>query len=241
MSLSVVIVEDEPLACSRLSRFVEADDRLHLLGVAADGISGIRLVDELLPDLIFLDVELPEHPGHDIVTRAAHQPMVIYTTAYSEHAVRAFELGAVDYLVKPFGARRFAAAVDRAVRMVAAAGPHVQQQQWLDRIFVARGTDTVPLRTNSVIRLEAAGDYVRVHTAAGVFMTATPLSVLSGLLDPRSFLRVHRMHAVNLDQVIAIRQYDGRRVLVKTADNAEIVASRAGSQALKSLQRLEGS
>jgi two-component system LytT family response regulator len=113
MALRTVVAEDEPLARQRLRRFVERDPRLVLVGEAESGTAAVELIDRLAPDLVFLDVQMPECTGLEVLERAAHRPAPVFTTAYPEYALRAFEVEAYDCLVKPFGWTRFQAAVDR--------------------------------------------------------------------------------------------------------------------------------
>jgi len=238
MALRTVIAEDEPLARQRLRRFVERDPRLVLVGEAESGTAAVELIDRLAPDLVFLDVQMPECTGLDVLERAAHRPAPVFTTAYPEYALRAFEVEAYDYLVKPFGWTRFQAAVDRVARRLAAPpAPASAAEPYLERLFVRRKGEMVPVSMRAVHRIEGAGDYVTLCTDAGQVLADISLSELERRLDPASFRRVHRAHIVNLDHVAAIRPYDERRLSVRFADGSEVVASRAGSQSLREMVR----
>lgn len=235
--LRTVVAEDEPLARQRLRRFVERDPRLVLVGEAESGTAAVELIDRLAPDLVFLDVQMPECTGLEVLERAAHRPAPVFTTAYPEYALRAFEVEAYDYLVKPFGWTRFQAAVDRVARRLAAPPPAPVATPYLERLFVRRRGEMVPVSMRDVHRMESAGDYVTLCSGDGQVLADISLNELERRLDPACFRRVHRAHIVNLDHVSAIRQYDERRLSVRFADGSEVVASRAGSQSLREMVR----
>ncbi|MBB4638136.1 LytR/AlgR family response regulator transcription factor [Longimicrobium terrae] len=247
MILRTVVAEDEPLARQRLLRFVEHDPRLVLVGEAESGTAAVELIDRLLPDVVFLDVQMPECTGLEVLERAAHHPAPVFTTAYAEYALRAFEVEAYDYLVKPFGWTRFQAAVDRVARRLAtaqapspilfAAAPSPALEPFLERLFVRRGGEMVPVNLRDVHRIDGAGDYVMLCTGGGKVLADISLNELERRLDPARFRRVHRAHIVNLDHVSSIRPYDERRLSVRFADGSEVVASRAGSQSLREMVR----
>ncbi|HEX8213359.1 MAG TPA: LytTR family DNA-binding domain-containing protein [Longimicrobium sp.] len=238
MALRTVVAEDEPLARQRLRRFVERDPRLVLVGEAESGTAAVELIDRLAPDVVFLDVQMPECTGLEVLERAAHRPAPVFTTAYPEYALRAFEVEAYDYLVKPFGWTRFQAAVDRVARRLAAPpAPAAAAEPYLERLFVRRKGEMVPVSMRDVHRIEGAGDYVTLCTGAGQVLADISLNELERRLDPASFRRVHRAHIVNLDHVSAIRPYDERRLSIRFADGSEVVASRSGSQSLREMVR----
>ena len=237
--LRTVIAEDEPLARQRIRRFVERDPRLELVGEAESGHAAVALIDSVLPEVAFLDIQMPECSGLEVLERVAHRPAPVFTTAYSDYALRAFEVEAFDYLVKPFGWTRFQAAVDRVARRLAAPSPAVAAGSpgFLERLFVRRGGELLPVRMRDVHRIEGAGDYVTLYTGAGPVLADLTLNELERRLDPARFRRVHRTHIANLDHVAAIRPYDERRLSLRFADGAEVVASRAGSRALREMVR----
>jgi two-component system LytT family response regulator len=234
VALRTVVAEDEPLARQRLRRFVERDPRLVLVGEAESGTGAVELIDRLAPDVVFLDVQMPECTGLEVLERAAHRPAPVFTTAYPEYALRAFEVEAYDYLVKPFGWTRFQAAVDRVARRLAAPPA---PEPYLERLFVRRRGELVPVSMRDVHRIEGAGDYVLLCTRDGQVLADMSLNELERRLDPACFRRVHRAHIVNLDHVSSIRQHDERRLAVRFADGSEVVASRAGSQSLREMVR----
>jgi two-component system LytT family response regulator len=191
-----------------------------------------------------LDVRLPELSGLEVARRIRHHAEIVFTTAYDRFAVAAFELGALDYLVKPFGRERLAAATERVrarlghadtpagdrVRSSLAPGP-------LGRLFARRGDRIVPISVEGVTRVQAQGDYAEVHAAEGVFLLRIALADLAARLDPERFRQVHRSHIVNLDAVDHFRPYDDRRLAITLKDGTVVVASRAASEELRRLAK----
>ncbi len=243
-SITAFIVDDEPLARSRLRELIKDVPWLECVGEAATERAAVAAIDEVQPDLVFLDVQLAGQSGLDVLARVKHIPAVIFTTAYDQFAVTAFELGALDYLLKPFGRERFGRAVERArptlerqlgsastarAREVLGQGPMV-------RLFVREAEKIVPVGIGSIERLQACDDYVIIHAGKKSFAVSLTLTELEGRLDPQLFLRVHRSHMVNLEYVVSIAPYDGSRFEVTLRSGTTIVASRQGSRLLRGLQ-----
>ncbi len=236
-----LIAEDEPLARRTLRELAGEVEWLEIVGEAEDGREALRMINKLEPDLVFLDVQMPELSGLEVLERVEHVPAVVFTTAFDKYAVAAFEFEAVDYLVKPFGRKRFRETLERVHRRL-----HPSDQAALEagadrsgaslrRLFARRGNTIVPFAVDSVIRFEAGQSYVAAHTGSGKFLLGISLTDLEQRLDPERFRRVHRAHIVNLDYVAAIEPYDDRRVAVRMSDGSAVVASRSGSQALRGL------
>ena len=170
-SITCLIVDDEPLARTRLRSLIKEVDWLQCLGEAGSGRTAISAVEELAPDLLFLDIRLPGESGIEILRRMTRPPAVMFTTAYDEYALTAFELGAIDYLLKPFGRERFNKAMDRARPMLelkagadaAARAREVLGSERVTRLFVRDGGRIVPLMARSIERIEACDDYVVVY------------------------------------------------------------------------------
>lgn len=242
MKVTALIVEDEPLARDSLRELVDEIEWIEPLGEVADGEAAIRFIDDKEPDIVFLDVELPELSGLQVLERIRHHPRVVFTTAYDRYAVSAFEFEAVDYLVKPFGRRRFRETIDRLRRRIEEQGVVVAGYEderaalggpWLNRLYAKTGTRIVPVAVDTIMRLEAADCYVEAHCPESSHLLDLTLGDLESRLDPDRFCRVHRSHIVNLDYVAEMRRYDERRLTIRMADGTEVVASRAGSKKLR--------
>lgn len=231
MSVRVLIAEDEPLARRTLREFAAEVEWMEVVGEAADGTEAARLIDALVPDLVFVDVRMPELSGVEVLRRVRHRPAVVFTTAHAEHALAAFELEAVDYLLKPFGRDRFRATAERVRRRLPP-----DEEGRMERVFVRLRDRLVPLLLAEVSRLEAGDDYVTLHAAGERYLAGRTLAEFERRLDPSRFRRVHRRHIVNLDHVVSLRPgLDPRRLVVTLRDGSEVAASRAGSRALRAL------
>jgi two-component system LytT family response regulator len=243
MNSTVLIVDDEPLARRTL--------RDHLLKLgwsgpiheAPDGHTAIARANELRPDLVFLDIVMPGATGLQVLEQLDYEPKVIFTTAYDQYAVTAFELGALDYLLKPFGRDRVERVVRRAqAALNGSAAPllprvreSLQPTRALSRIFVRDGNRIVPIPLASLERVQGADDYVTVCTAAKEYLVSVRLSEMENQLAGAHFLRIHRSHLINLEYVTSIEPYDTARVQVVLKSGTRIVASRTGSKRLRNL------
>jgi two-component system, LytTR family, response regulator len=242
--IRALIAEDEETARETLREFLAGTPWIEIVGEAADGRSALAMAEELKPDLLFLDVRLPELSGLEVARKIRHPAEIVFTTAYDRFAVAAFEIGAVDYLVKPFGHQRLAAAAERARARLfqagVAAGERVRSSLApgpLDRLFARHGDRIVPIPVEGILRVQAQGDYAEIHSPQGVFLLHVTLAELAARLDPSRFRQVHRSHIVNLDAVEHLRPYDERRLAITLKDGAVVVASRAASEELRRLAR----
>ena len=238
--VTALIVEDEPLARRRLRDLVRDVPWLECLGEAVTGRAAIAAIDELQPDLVFLDVRLPGMSGIDVLARVRHAPAVIFTTAFDQFAVTAFELAAIDYLVKPFGRERFTRALARARPLLERnAGAPVERAREalaegsMPRLFVRDGGRIVPIRVTAIEWLQACDDFVIVHAGGRRFRLNLALADLERRLDPHLFVRVHRSHVVNLDHVASWTPYDGSRFQITLRSGATVIASRQRSRLLR--------
>jgi two-component system, LytTR family, response regulator len=238
-ALRALIVEDEQPARLSLREYLADVLWVAVVGEAPDGAEALRLIQALEPDLVFLDVRLPEISGLEVARRMRHTPAIVFTTAYDRYAIAAFELGAIDYLVKPFGRDRFATTLARLRTRLVPPVPDGERARAaldpgpLDRLFARQGDRIVPIAASSIARIQAQGDYAEVHCAAGVFLIHVSLAELATRLDPHAFLQVHRSHIVNLSAVAHIEPHDERRLALRLRDGSVVVASRGASEALR--------
>lgn len=247
MTLKVLIADDEPLAQRRLAGFLAELPWVRLVGKAADGPEALAAIRRLHPDVVLLDIRMPGLTGLEVLgqVRALDTaPAVIFTTAYDQHAVTAFELEAVDYLLKPFGQRRFRAALERARRVLAAndsasqlvraqAALQTSPERALERILVRDRDTIIALTTTEILRAEAQDDYTALHARGRCFLTGVRLQELEERLPNPPFLRVHRSHIVNLDQVERMVPQGDGRYEIRMKDGACIQASRMRSQEIR--------
>jgi two-component system, LytTR family, response regulator len=243
MKGSVLIADDEPLArrtlCEHLLN-LGWDGKIH---EARDGETAIAVANEQRPDLVFLDIVMPGASGLEVLERLDYEPTVIFTTAHDQYAIAAFELGALDYLLKPFGRERLERVVRRAQAaingaafpLLSRARESLEPSRAPSRIFVRDGTRIVPIPLASLERAQGADDYVTICTATKEFLVSIRLSDLEERLRGTTFLRIHRSHLINLEYVTSIEPYDAARVQVAMKNGARIVASRTGSKRLREL------
>ena len=211
---------------------------------APDGEAAIAAANGRRPDLLFLDIVMPGATGLEVLKRLDYQPKVIFTTAHDQYAVTAFELGALDYLLKPFGRERLervmrraqAALDDSAIPLLSRVTESFEQIRPLSRLFVRDRNRIVPIPLASLERAQGADDfYVTLCTAAKQYLVSIRLSDLEERLRGTNFLRIHRSHLINLEFVTSIEPFDASRVEVVMKSGARIVASRTGSKRLRDL------
>jgi len=235
--IRALIVEDERLARARLVRLLRRREDLEVIGVAVDGDEAVQLIDGARPDLLFLDIQLPSRTGFDILGAFDDEelPFVIFTTAYHEHALRAFQVHALDYLLKPFDEERLNDAVDRAVRIIRGTRTvdrsgvrEVLRGAPLSRLVVREPGRILFLDAADVDWIEAAENYVYLHTRGKKHLVRGTIKSFAERLDPTQFMRIHRSTIVNLERV---REVDAREVVLR--DGTRLATSRAFGSALR--------
>lgn len=236
-ALSVMVVDDDPLARSGLEEMLRSLPGVRHVGSAASGGEAVARIDELAPALLVLDISLPDMNGFELAERIPRDIDIVFATAFDTYAVAAFELNALDYILKPVRRERLEQSLSRAAqgeareraRRLADPGPP------LTRIFVRSRERITPLEVACIERLEARDDYVAIFANGARYLVHTPLGDLLFQLEPTDFVRVHRSHAVNLRHVTAFRSMEGGRLQVELRSGAKIMASRDWSQALRSV------
>lgn len=242
MKLRVLVADDETSARRRIAQFLAAHADLELVGEARHGLDACAQIASLQPDLVFLDVEMPELTGLEVVERVgvANMPATIFATAYDHYALGAFNANAMDYLVKPFDEARFALALDKARRWLGAGRPAfeaqlkgVMSELGATRLLVRSGESQVLVKAADIVYISAEGNYIRLHTAAGEHLMRERMSGILERLDPQSFRRIHRSHIVNLDHVKKLLPWFGGDSLVMMSDGSRLTLSRNHRDALK--------
>jgi two-component system LytT family response regulator len=236
--LRAIVADDEPLARARLRRLLASEADVEIVAECADGAATAAALAEHAPELLFLDVEMPELDGFDVLAHAggARPPAVIFVTAYDRHAIRAFETHALDYVLKPVDAKRLRLSVERAREHLrqgqasaALAGILRElrpEREPLDRIAVRSRGRVSFIRAADVTFIEAAGNYARIHTPRESHLIRETMAALEGKLDRRRFLRIHRSTIVNIDAIRELRPWFGGDTIVVTLDGTELVLSR---------------
>ncbi len=242
MNIRTVIVDDHSLARARLRDLLEDVEDVDCVGEAADGETAITLIGDTRPDIAFLDIHMPGISGLDVLRRSIPRPLAVFTTAHDRYAVTAFELHALDYLLKPFGVARLRTAVDRArsalraegrVTQLARVEPAFDRDRPLDRVFVRRRGQIIPVILDRIEHIEARGDYVALWEGSRSHLVRTALAMFCTRLDPERFFPIHRSHVINLDRVTAFTPFDGSRLEVVLESGKRLVASRPRSVELR--------
>jgi two-component system LytT family response regulator len=244
--IRVLVVEDEPLAQRALLDELARMSNVVVVGAAADGPSASAMLEVHDVDVVLMDIQLPGYSGMEVLTRCAHPPAVIFITAHGEHATHAFELAAIDYVLKPFDSSRIHQAVERAREQVflrrrgddyaestRARVRAVLHEEPLHTVFVRDGARIVALRIQDIVRLEADDIYVAIHSQGRRFLVHMPLFELERRLPEGMFLRVHRSHVVNQRHIQQFIPYDGSRLQVQLRDGSTVLASRSHSKRIR--------
>jgi two-component system LytT family response regulator len=248
--MRVIIVDDEHLARALLREHLAAYPDVEIVGECANGFEAVKAIGELAPDLVFLDIQMPKLDGFEVVELAGtrgNRPHYIFVTAYDQFALRAFEVHALDYLLKPFGAERLARALEHARERLrtpdarAALASMVQEAAQrhapIERILIRDGARVHVVASDTVDYIEAQDDYVSICAAGRRWLKSQRLSELEGQLDPQAFLRVHRSYIVKVGAIARIEPAGKDSHCAVLRDGTRIPVSRSGYPRLRDLIR----
>ncbi len=241
--IGALIVDDEELARHVIRELLVSHPEIAVVAECANGFEAVKAFAEHKPDLIFLDVQMPKLTGFDVLELIGENACVIFTTAYDEYAMRAFEVHAVDYLLKPIGKQRFEEALEHAKRRLGEKMPSGQQladstrppQQFLERVVVKDGTRVTLIPIAKLDYVEAQDDYVALASQGKKHLKQQTIASLEACLDPKCFVRIHRSYIVNLERVARIEPYGKDSRLAILSDGVRLPVSRAGYARLQSL------
>lgn len=240
MNLRAVVVDDETLARQRIRHLIKRAHDVDIVAECANGLEAVKAIEDLSPDLVFLDIQMPELDGFGVVEAvgADHMPPTLFITAYDQHALKAFEVHALDYLLKPFSPERFHQALERARRWCAkpaeGKGPDLeallaglrQERPCVDRLLVRQGDRHVLVKAASIQWVEAEDNYVRLHVEGTSHLLRQTMTGLLARLDPAQFRRIHRSAIVNLDCIKEFQPWTGGDYLVIMRDGTRLTLSR---------------
>ena len=242
--VSTLIVDDEPAARAGMRRILADVEWIECVGEASNGLAAIEAIDSLKPELVFLDIQMPGLLGTDVLRRARHRPFVVFTTAYAQHAVTAFELGALDYLLKPFGEDRLRSTLDRVRAAIGEPRAssldrfgEAMSRAPMSRLFVRTGRSIVPIAVDDIAWFESVGDYIAAHVGDTQHLLHLSLNQLEERLDRRRFVRIHRTCIVNLDHVAAFRRDLGGQLSAELKNGESLQVSRSKARDLRALVR----
>lgn len=241
MSISVVIVDDERLAREGLKQLLSEIPEIELVGEAANADEAIELVDKLKPQLIFLDIEMPEKTGFDLLEELIETPHVIFTTAYNEFALKAFEVNALDYLLKPVELVRLKEAVARVKKLISDTGNNKGEDKKLDetdQVFIRDGERCWFVKLTDIWLIESAGNYAKVHFDKYQPLIHKTLNALDEKLSPALFFRANRQQIINLQYIDKIEPFFNNGFLIYLKDGSKIEVSRRQAVKFKEMMSL---
>lgn len=241
---TVIIIDDEAPARDLLRHYLQTYPEIEIAGEADNGFTAIKMMRELNPQLIFLDVQMPKLTGFEMLELIDNPPSIIFSTAFDQYAIRAFELAAVDYLLKPYSKERFDAAMQKALNRIYTgtfAQPELQKisntvatpSGTLTRIAIKDRQQIHVIPVNDIDYLEADGDYVKLHTAKKAYLKEKTMKYFEENLPPQQFIRIHRSYIVNVNEIAKIELYEKDSYRVHLKNNDILKASCNGYKALK--------
>ncbi len=237
--IKTLIIDDEPLAAGIVSEYLMEFPQFEVLEVCQDGFQGLKAIQQHQPDLVFLDVQMPKITGFEMLELLDEPPAVIFTTAFDQYALKAFDAKALDYLLKPFSQTRFRQAIDRFLERRETIQDETAEQELnqlaekSNRLVVRVKNDIKIIPVQEVVFFEAEDDYVAIHTAGGKYLKKMTMKTLEESLDPGKFVRVHRSFIIHLNGITGIEPYERDSYLVKLKGGGQIPVSKTGYARLR--------
>ncbi|HTE32441.1 MAG TPA: LytTR family transcriptional regulator DNA-binding domain-containing protein [Chryseolinea sp.] len=241
--IKAVLIDDEPLARSIVVEYLRAFPEITIAQECNDGFEGVKAIAQHKPDLIFLDIQMPKINGFEMLELVEHPPAVIFTTAFDEYAIKAFDSHAIDYLLKPFSKERFEKALQKWLQHRNQHDPkpnpqtllsdEVRQPEERSRIVVREGSNIRIIPVHEIQYLEAYDDYVKIFTAKEMFLKKKTMNFYEKSLDPAQFVRVHRSYIINLQQLTKIEPLEKETYLALLKSGMKVPLSKSGYAKLK--------
>src|SRR5215211_6625218 len=241
--IRILLIDDEPLARSILLEYLQSHSQMQVVQECNDGFEGLKAIMQHQPDLVFLDIQMPKINGFEMLELIEQPPAVIFTTAFDEFAIKAFEAHAVDYLLKPFSQERFDKAIQKWQEQKGGSKKNTeylletasQSPSQTQRIVVKNGSKIKIIPVQDVFYLEAADDYVKVHTQEGSFLKNKTMNHFEQTLDANLFVRTHRSYIVNIQQITRIDPYEKDNHIAILRSGGKVPVSRNGYVKLRSV------
>ncbi|MCK9203804.1 MAG: LytTR family transcriptional regulator DNA-binding domain-containing protein [Bacteroidales bacterium] len=247
MTLRAILVDDEQPARDVLRHYLKSFPEIEIAGEFSDGFSGLKAIQELKPDLVFLDVQMPKLTGLELLEILDHPPLIIFSTAYDQYAIKAFEMNAIDYLLKPYSKERFSQAINKALTQHQGGSLNSsanvenlvksldENPEYLQRIAVKSRHKVSVVPVEDILYLEAEGDYVMIHTKEAKHLKEKTMKYFESHLDPSQYIRIHRSYIVNAKFIDRIEYYDKETYSVLLKSGAKLRASTSGYKLLKQI------
>lgn len=240
--VKTIIIEDEELGRELIQNYLKDRDEIEIIAECENGFEGVKTIQDLKPQLVFLDIQMPKINGFEMLEILDERPEIIFTTAYNQYAIQAFELNAVDYLLKPFSKERLMEALNKALQRIRNNQPRNENIMKLTQHSIDEIIGRVVVKSNNKISvipvekinyLEAQDDYVMIYTNEGKHLKQSTMKYFEDHLDPGDFMRVHRSYIVRLDQVTQLEPYGKDSYVAKLKDGTAVKISKSGFKNLK--------
>ncbi|MFW5644733.1 MAG: LytR/AlgR family response regulator transcription factor [Bacteroidota bacterium] len=243
--IKAVLIDDEEMAREIISDYLEDFEDIEVVAHCDDGFSGLKAIQDKNPDLVFLDVQMPKLTGFEMLEVLDEKPAIIFTTAYDQYAIQAFEQNAVDYLLKPFSPERFNAAVKKAISRIREGTERPEKEklrehldekeEYKNRVVVKYRKEIRIIPVNQINYIEAHDDYVMIYTEKEKFLKQKTMKYFESHLDPGEFVRLHRSYIVRVDRIARIEPYEKSNFIVVLKDDKSLPVSKSGFTKLKSI------
>lgn len=243
--LQTLIIEDEELARNLLRSYLKDNPDIEVIGECENGFDGVKSINEKKPDLVFLDIQMPKITGFEMIELLDYKPQIIFTTAYDQYALKAFELNAIDYLLKPFSKDRLLAAIDKVKHRIQNDEPLDDKleelsnfrpgEEFIDRVVVKDRHKIHIITVDQIRYIESLDDYVMIYTYDGRHMKQKTMKYFETNLDPKNFIRIHRSFIVQVENIAEIQQYEKESyiVILKDKDKTKLKVSKTGYKRIK--------
>jgi len=241
--IKTLIIDDESLARDLLRHYLSKDERIEIIGECSNGFEGVLSIQELKPDLVFLDIQMPKITGFEMLELVPNPPIIVFSTAFDQYAIRAFEANAIDYLLKPYPCERVLAAVNKAGELLKnkttvpaisqLIESHDEDSGILNRIVVKSGRKIQVIPVDSIHYIESQDDFVMIYCNEGHYMKQKTMKFFEQHLDEKQYVRIHRSYLLNISVISEIQQYEKESWLILTKQGAKLKVSKAGYANLK--------
>ncbi|MCF8364971.1 MAG: LytTR family DNA-binding domain-containing protein [Bacteroidales bacterium] len=243
-TIKALIIDDEELARKVILRYLEKHPEIEIVGECENGFAGLKAINENKPDLVFLDIQMPKINGFELLEVLEEKPLIIFSTAHDEFALKAFEHSALDYLLKPYSQKRFTEAVAKALSRIQSGlsqtaeleklnHENEKREDYLHRIVVKEGSQVHVIPCGEIITLEAADDYVEIQTKSKKYLKQKPLSFFETRLHPDHFIRVHRSTIVAVSEISRLEPYSKDNFILILKNGKEVNVSKSGMKLLR--------
>ena len=244
MKIRTLIIDDEHLARQIIRNYLNEDEEIEVVGECSDGFEGFKQINELKPDLVFLDVMMPKLTGFEMLELLENPPLIVFSTAYDQYAIKAFEQNAIDYLLKPYSKERFSEALSKAKTNLSTLRPNLdslkkvleeqlEKAETLTRVAVRTGAKIHIISVEEIKYLEAQDDYVKLYTDEGNFLKQQTMKFYETHLPEGDFLRIHRSYIVRLKEISRVELMGKDTHVVLLNDGTQLSVSRSGYSKLK--------